>query len=86
LDLTRDLTLLRQKQRRLRKLKREEDYEEKLIENIELTVAYNDQQGPKMTQTMDPYLYKSKDSDIELRLLVQQLWHRLFEDVVCHMK
>jgi hypothetical protein len=69
------------KQRRLRKLKREEDYEEKLIENIELTVAYNDQQGPKMTQTMDPYLYKSKDSDIELRLLVQQLWHRLFEDV-----
>lgn len=73
-----------QKLRRLRKLKREEDYEEKLIENIELTVAYNDQQGPKITQTMDQYLYKSKESDIELRLLVQQLWHNLFEDKVLY--
>lgn len=66
----------------MRKRKREEEHEEKLIENIELTVAYNDQQGPKITQEIDPYLYKSKDCEIELRLLVQQLWHKLFEDKV----
>ncbi len=43
-------------------------------------MAYNDQQGHKLAQELDPYLYKSKECDIELRLLVQQLWHKLFED------